>query len=239
MLVSQLTPTLTLLLFYHYSYHSDYESHTLGKLSALREIALTIEGNYKYYYMGYYIHSCAKMRYKAAYSPTEVLDLHNLQFTPLTKEILGKLDTKRYVSPSLEEKLRIADGAATNKVDKNGILEDYVKAQQRQGTDSEDSEEEEEDDGKEEKRKRERAQWVFDANMPGAMALDEIEERSDELGDWPFRLGDRGFFRHKVHSCSLLSHSLSLFLFLVLALALLVLTLLLCKRKDRGCRADQ
>ena len=220
--VSQLIPTLTLLLFYHYSYHSDFESHTLGKLSALREIALTIEGNYKYYYMGYYIHSCAKMRYKAAYCPTEVLDLHNLQFTPLTKEILGKMDTKRYVSPSLEEKLRIAGGAATNEVDKNGILEDYVKAQQRQGEDSE----EDDNNENEEKRKREKAQWVFDANMPGAMALDEIEERSDELGDWPFRLGDRGFFRHKVHYC-FSSFSFSFFFFFSWFLLLLLLFLFL------------
>ena len=34
------------------SYHPDFEEWQLGKLSALREIALAIEGKYKYYYMG-------------------------------------------------------------------------------------------------------------------------------------------------------------------------------------------
>lgn len=27
----------------------------------------------KYYYMGYYIHTCPKMRYKADYTPSELL----------------------------------------------------------------------------------------------------------------------------------------------------------------------
>jgi hypothetical protein len=34
------------------SYDPEYEQWEFGKLSALREIALTIEGSYQYYYMG-------------------------------------------------------------------------------------------------------------------------------------------------------------------------------------------
>ena len=46
----------------------------MGKLSALREAALALEGGYEWYYMGFYIHDCVKMRYKAEYKPQMVLD---------------------------------------------------------------------------------------------------------------------------------------------------------------------
>jgi arginine-tRNA-protein transferase len=51
---------------------------SLGKYSALREIQWVQEANkvcptLAYYYLGFYIHSCPKMRYKASYSPSELL----------------------------------------------------------------------------------------------------------------------------------------------------------------------
>ncbi|KAH9534067.1 hypothetical protein CY35_18G087300 [Sphagnum magellanicum] len=51
---------------------------SLGKYSALKEIEWVQEAHkvcpsLKYYYLGYYIHSCPKMRYKAAYAPSELL----------------------------------------------------------------------------------------------------------------------------------------------------------------------
>ncbi|KAK9742364.1 hypothetical protein RND81_03G167000 [Saponaria officinalis] len=51
---------------------------SLGKYSALQEINWVKETQHhcpslEYYYLGYYIHSCPKMRYKAAYSPSELL----------------------------------------------------------------------------------------------------------------------------------------------------------------------
>ena len=50
----------------------------LGKYTALREIEWTrrasaIRPKLSYYYLGYYIHSCVKMRYKAEYRPSELL----------------------------------------------------------------------------------------------------------------------------------------------------------------------
>lgn len=39
------------------SYHQDVEDWKLGKLSALREIQLAIEGGYGYYYMGTYTYT--------------------------------------------------------------------------------------------------------------------------------------------------------------------------------------
>lgn len=80
-----------------FSYDPEYEAWEFGKLSALREIALTIEGGYQYYYMGtpfysstlkdklssdnigYYIHNNQKMRYKGTFRPQYVLGMfhHN------------------------------------------------------------------------------------------------------------------------------------------------------------------
>lgn len=51
---------------------------SLGKYSALEEIRSVCENqvhcpSLQYYYLGYYIHSCRKMTYKAAYQPSELL----------------------------------------------------------------------------------------------------------------------------------------------------------------------
>uniref|UniRef100_A0A0E0PN80 Arginyl-tRNA--protein transferase n=2 Tax=Oryza TaxID=4527 RepID=A0A0E0PN80_ORYRU len=56
----------------------DFAFLSLGKYTALKEIdwvKTTQEHcpNLQYYYLGYYIHSCNKMRYKAAYRPSELL----------------------------------------------------------------------------------------------------------------------------------------------------------------------
>ncbi|KAM5141213.1 arginyl-tRNA--protein transferase 1 isoform 2-T2 [Mantella aurantiaca] len=59
-------------------YDPDYSFLSLGVYSALREIAFTRELQAKasdlcYYYMGFYIHSCPKMRYKGQYKPSQLL----------------------------------------------------------------------------------------------------------------------------------------------------------------------
>jgi hypothetical protein len=53
------------------------EHFNLGKLTALYEIewvkhATRLRPDLKYYYLGYYIHSCQKMKYKAEYKPSEL-----------------------------------------------------------------------------------------------------------------------------------------------------------------------
>jgi arginine-tRNA-protein transferase len=59
-------------------YDPDFEFLQLGKYTALKEIENVLELGKKwpgldYYYMGYYIHSCKKMRYKAQYEPSQLL----------------------------------------------------------------------------------------------------------------------------------------------------------------------
>lgn len=51
---------------------------SLGKYSALREIQWVQEAHkvcpsLSFYYLGFYIHTCPKMRYKATYAPSELL----------------------------------------------------------------------------------------------------------------------------------------------------------------------
>ncbi|KAJ8418069.1 hypothetical protein AAFF_G00137780 [Aldrovandia affinis] len=59
-------------------YHPDFSALSLGSYSALREISFTRELHSQspklcYYYLGFYIHSCPKMRYKGQYRPSDLL----------------------------------------------------------------------------------------------------------------------------------------------------------------------
>ncbi|KAL0452741.1 UNVERIFIED_CONTAM: Arginyl-tRNA--protein transferase 1 [Sesamum latifolium] len=74
---------------------------SLGKYSALEEIRWVSENqvhcpSLQYYYLGYYIHSCSKMRYKAAYRPSELLCPLHYQWVPydIAKPLL---DRRKYV----------------------------------------------------------------------------------------------------------------------------------------------
>ncbi|KAJ2892099.1 hypothetical protein MKZ38_010269 [Zalerion maritima] len=88
----------------YFMYHDSVHKHSFGKLGALREIALAIEGGYKWWYPGFYIHSCPKMRYKIEYSPQYVLDPEALTWDLLDKDALTLFDKKDYVSLSGEKK---------------------------------------------------------------------------------------------------------------------------------------
>ncbi|EJD01439.1 uncharacterized protein FOMMEDRAFT_90177, partial [Fomitiporia mediterranea MF3/22] len=82
-------------------YNNKWEKFSLGKVSALREAALAREmyecgaKDVKYLYMGYYIHSCQKMRYKGEYSPSFLLDPEEYSWYPL-KDCTSLLDSHRY-----------------------------------------------------------------------------------------------------------------------------------------------
>ncbi|OZJ03769.1 hypothetical protein BZG36_03469 [Bifiguratus adelaidae] len=96
----------------YFMYDPDYSFLSLGKYSALREIALVRElgdllhyTGLQWYYMGFYIQSCDKMRYKAEYRPSEIKDpydhewwdveqciplLQRSEFTPLSRHLTQK-----------------------------------------------------------------------------------------------------------------------------------------------------
>ncbi|CAN8103390.1 unnamed protein product [Discula destructiva] len=95
----------------YFMYHESIQKHQPGKLGALHEIALAQECGYRYWYPGYYIHSCPKMRYKIDYSPQYVLDPETLAWDLLDKEALASLDRQPYMSLSRERAKRAAENA--------------------------------------------------------------------------------------------------------------------------------
>jgi arginine-tRNA-protein transferase len=97
-------------LFYHESIHA----FSPGKLSALREIALAAEGGYRYWYPGFYIHSCPKMRYKLDYAPQYMLDPESLEWDLCDGKLLDLLSAQPYVSLS-RERARSTSAAAASK----------------------------------------------------------------------------------------------------------------------------
>ncbi|XBW36830.1 hypothetical protein QEN19_002409 [Hanseniaspora menglaensis] len=66
----------------YFIWDPDYPKWALGKVSALRELALVNLLDLDYYYMGYYIDDCPKMNYKEKYGG-ELLDVCNNQYVPL------------------------------------------------------------------------------------------------------------------------------------------------------------
>lgn len=90
---------------------------SLGKYSALQEISWVRENeshcpSLQYYYLGYYIHSCSKMRYKAAYRPSELLCPLRYQWVSfdIAKPLL---DRKPYVVLSNFPMLQIEEPSAS------------------------------------------------------------------------------------------------------------------------------
>ncbi|PCH41274.1 hypothetical protein WOLCODRAFT_100182 [Wolfiporia cocos MD-104 SS10] len=87
----------------YFMYEKKWERFSLGKLSALREASLAIEMHnagaeeISSLYMGFYIHSCQKMRYKGQYAPSYLVDPEEYTWHPLEK-CIPLLEKYRYVS---------------------------------------------------------------------------------------------------------------------------------------------
>jgi len=86
----------------YFMYHESVHTHGFGKLGALREIALAKEEGYRYWYSGFYIHECIKMRYKADFVPQEILDPVSYSWDVLDTSLKQKLDQNKFVSLSQE-----------------------------------------------------------------------------------------------------------------------------------------
>ncbi|OTB05316.1 hypothetical protein M426DRAFT_10643 [Hypoxylon sp. CI-4A] len=102
----------------YFIYHESIQKFSPGKLGALREIALAIEGGYRWWYPGFYIHTCPKMKYKTEFIPQQILDPDTLEWADLTREVLNKFDSHGYLrlggneTPPIEETPSLeADGS--------------------------------------------------------------------------------------------------------------------------------
>lgn len=70
----------------YFIWDPDYAHLSLGTVLGLREIQMCHELGLGYYYLGYYIEDCPKMRYKAKFGG-ELLDVCNEAFAPLQKVV--------------------------------------------------------------------------------------------------------------------------------------------------------
>lgn len=68
----------------YFIWDPDFPKWSLGKLSALRELSVLSKINRKYYYLGYYIDDCPKMKYKRKYGG-DILDVCNNEYVPLER----------------------------------------------------------------------------------------------------------------------------------------------------------
>ncbi|VEN52610.1 unnamed protein product [Callosobruchus maculatus] len=84
----------------YFFYDPDYRSLTLGTYGALREVYFTRSlqktlPELNSYYMGFYIHSCQKMRYKGRLTPSYLLCPETYQWFPIEK-CIKLLDRSKY-----------------------------------------------------------------------------------------------------------------------------------------------
>jgi len=84
----------------YFFYHESIHKLSPGKVGAMREIAMALEDGYEWWYPGYYIPRCPKMRYKADYTPQEILDPETLLWSPLDGSLLELMEKEHYVSIS-------------------------------------------------------------------------------------------------------------------------------------------
>ncbi|KRF98160.1 uncharacterized protein Dwil_GK15677, isoform D [Drosophila willistoni] len=85
----------------YFFYDPDYSFLSLGTYGSLREIDLVQSfaaqvPELKYYYMGFYIHSCPKMRYKGKLSASYLLCPETYTWLELTNDMCAKLDETKY-----------------------------------------------------------------------------------------------------------------------------------------------
>ncbi|KAK8391328.1 hypothetical protein O3P69_017143 [Scylla paramamosain] len=98
-------------------YDPEYSFLSLGTYASLRELALVRElqrriAPLKWYYMGFYIHSCLKMRYKGKYKPSFLLCPETYEWIPI-ELATPKLDKAKYC--------RLNDNVSA--VDVNGLVD--------------------------------------------------------------------------------------------------------------------
>ncbi|KAF0972441.1 hypothetical protein FDP41_009344 [Naegleria fowleri] len=104
----------------YFFYDPDYSHLSLGVYSVLNEIEMLQKESikfpqFKYMYLGFYIHSCKKMRYKGEYYPSELLCNETFTWVPLDKSLSSKLDQHKYFKFNEQaETVRNVDFPETN-----------------------------------------------------------------------------------------------------------------------------
>ncbi|KAK9319276.1 arginine-tRNA-protein transferase [Lipomyces orientalis] len=143
----------------------EYSNYSLGKLSACREIALSLEEERTHYHMGLYIHSCQKMKYKASFGPSELLDPELYIYFPFDKFAAG-FENSEYVSFAPNHRVRDPAKDLRSSIGQYRTIASSCE---------EDGCEDDNDDGDH----LPLIQTVFDADMPGMPSQEQIMSRID------------------------------------------------------------
>ncbi|TGO89597.1 hypothetical protein BPOR_0102g00200 [Botrytis porri] len=158
----------------YFMYHESVHSHGFGKLGAVREIALAKEEGYQYWYAGFYIHTCVKMRYKGDYSPQYILDPETYNWIIFDEHLRGRFDERKYVSEtqiaseSSESSIRNSDSNNTPDEDQSALYNADSKP-------------------------------IFETSMPGLLSKSDILTKSP-LDHVKIRLGQRVHETHELVS---------------------------------------
>jgi arginine-tRNA-protein transferase len=154
----------------YFFYHESIHKLVPGKLGALWEIALAREAGYRWWYPGYYIHGCPKMRYKMDYAPQSILDPDTHAWVPLDSRVLDILSKPYYQSISAQAPSESPEAEAPSS-----------PASPPDEPASASPSDEEDDYGDED---------LFSQEVPGIPSLDAMAEV--DLDDIPLRLDSRG-----------------------------------------------
>lgn len=198
----------------YFFYHESIHKFSPGKFGALQEIALAKEEGYRWWYPGYYIHSCPKMHYKVDYSPQYILDPVTLDWDPLDKTVLALLDRFPYLSLSQHRAQSAAKEAKSESAVGNGGIDNQSlendKEDSKDNKDNKDNENNENNEDNEDKVDNDKDdsddadddiesddkdsessddvgyhRSVFEGNMPGVPQLAELEDvNMDQIRVW-------------------------------------------------------
>ncbi|KAI0900941.1 arginine-tRNA-protein transferase [Annulohypoxylon nitens] len=141
----------------YFYYHESIHRFSPGKLGALREIALAIEGGYRWWYPGFYIHTCPKMRYKIDFSPQQILDPDTLEWVELTNNVLKNFDDHGILHFQKTEEGVVETDTPTDK----DVTPMEVEEQKEEVFTENDSDSDEETP-------------LFTSNMPGIPSVDKM-----------------------------------------------------------------
>ncbi|XP_068113682.1 arginyl-tRNA--protein transferase 1 isoform X1 [Hyperolius riggenbachi] len=122
-------------------YDPDFSFLSLGVYSAVREIAFTRElqtkaADLRYYYMGFYIHSCPKMRYKGQYRPSQLLCPESYVWVPI-ETCVPLLECNKYArfnsNPEERDPERLTDLGRVRVLHKRTVMPYSIYKRKRKG----------------------------------------------------------------------------------------------------------
>uniref|UniRef100_A0AAG5D1N0 Arginyl-tRNA--protein transferase 1 n=1 Tax=Anopheles atroparvus TaxID=41427 RepID=A0AAG5D1N0_ANOAO len=92
----------------YFFYDPEFKFLSLGTYGSLRELAFTrarhrVNPSIRSYYMGFYIHSCQKMRYKSNLQPSYLLCPEAYTWHKLDNIVLHKLDQRKYTRLNVDK----------------------------------------------------------------------------------------------------------------------------------------